>query len=275
MLEGRFGPWLPSLLRRRLLRAEAEIEDAVRAFAALLPRGSRVLDAGAGEGRHRALFAHCRYSGVDRAIGDPRWDYSQLDSIADLSELPFADESFDALINLVVLEHVFEPDRVLKEFARVLKPGARALIAVPLAWEVHQAPHDYFRYTCHGLRRLLTEAGLRVETIRPVTDPAGIPVLDLPIDSLVSLDLRTGEKKWALQAVADDFWTFSCIPMTGNLQNCPVPTGTSPPTGYPLGSSRLPVTAASRSRGSMETSSKKSSNSSSRSIRSSRTDWSR
>ena len=168
MLADRIGPWLPSLLRRRLLRAEAQIEDAVRALAALLPRGSRVLDAGAGEGRYRALFAHCRYSGVDRAIGDSRWDYSQLDSIADLSELPFADESFDALINLVVLEHVFEPNRVLKEFARVLKPGARVLIAVPLAWEVHQAPHDYFRYTCHGLRRLLTEAGLRVETIRPM-----------------------------------------------------------------------------------------------------------
>src|SRR5438309_772104 len=50
----------------------------VRAVAAEIPEGVNVLDAGAGEGRFEALFAHTRYVGIDFAQGDPSWDYSKL-----------------------------------------------------------------------------------------------------------------------------------------------------------------------------------------------------
>ena len=36
------------------------------------------------------------------------------------------------------------------------------LIAAPHEWEVHQAPHDYFRYTRYGLAYLLEQAGFEV-----------------------------------------------------------------------------------------------------------------
>ena len=71
-------------------------------------------------------------------------------------------------MNIVTLEHVREPRRVVEEIARVLKPGGRLLLVVPQEWEVHQAPHDYFRYTRYGLRYLLESAGLEVERIEPV-----------------------------------------------------------------------------------------------------------
>ncbi len=74
---------------------------------------------------------------------------------------------FDAAINMVTLEHVHDPGRALREIARTMKPGARLLLAVPLDWEVHQAPHDYFRYTRYGVAHLLQQAGLEVLRIEP------------------------------------------------------------------------------------------------------------
>ena len=51
---------LPKPLRRHILHFEVEIEDAVADFARKLPPGSRVLDAGAGEGQYAHHFARHR-----------------------------------------------------------------------------------------------------------------------------------------------------------------------------------------------------------------------
>jgi SAM-dependent methyltransferase len=159
---------LPRPLRRHVLHFEAAIEDAVAAFAASLPAGARVLDAGAGEARHARCFTRQRYCGVDLAVGDRTWNYSRLDAVADLRRLPFASGCFDSAIHIVTLEHVREPESVLREIARTLAPAAPLLAIVPHEWEVHQAPHDYFRYTCHGMRYLLQRAGMVEIEIRPV-----------------------------------------------------------------------------------------------------------
>ncbi|HYM09883.1 MAG TPA: class I SAM-dependent methyltransferase [Bryobacterales bacterium] len=162
----RLADHLPAWLHRRLLRFEAAIDDEVRRFARSLPPGARVLDAGAGEADDARYFSHCRYTGVDLGVGDAAWDYSQLDAVADLERLPFRDAAFAAAVNIVVLEHTKDPARVLAEIARVLAPGAPFLLIAPQEWGVHQAPHDYFRYTRHGLEWLLTQAGfgdLRIE----------------------------------------------------------------------------------------------------------------
>jgi SAM-dependent methyltransferase len=148
------------------LHFEVEIEDAVSAFARGLPDGARVLDAGAGEGQYRGYFARQRYCGVDLAVGDRSWDYSRLDALADLTALPFRGGAFDAAIHVVTIEHLREPAVALAEMARTMAPGATLLIAAPHEWEVHQAPHDYFRYTRYGLAYLLEKAGFEVCEMR-------------------------------------------------------------------------------------------------------------
>ncbi len=158
---------LPRWLSRYVMHFEASIEDAVAEFAASLSPGAKVLDAGAGEARHRASFPKQRYIGVDLAVGDQQWDYTGIEALSDLEALPFRNGSFDGAINIVTLEHVRRPDRVLGEIARVLKPGARLLLVVPQEWEVHQSPHDYFRYTRHGLEYLLNGAGFEIEKLQP------------------------------------------------------------------------------------------------------------
>jgi SAM-dependent methyltransferase len=126
------------------------------------------LDAGAGEGSYRDHFRGQRYCGLDLGVGDGAWDYSRLDVLGDLSLLPFRDGAFEATLNVVTLEHVREPARVVEELARVLASGGRLLIVAPHEWEEHQQPHDYFRYTRYGLRYLLERAGFRDIRVEPV-----------------------------------------------------------------------------------------------------------
>lgn len=74
--------------------------------------------------------------------------------------LPFPDSFFDSLITTkTVLEHVAEPEQVLGEFFRVLKPGGRAFLLATLMRRQHYPPYDYFRMTEHGARYLLEKVG--------------------------------------------------------------------------------------------------------------------
>jgi SAM-dependent methyltransferase len=159
---------LPRAILDRLDRAEAIIRDTVTSFAATLPAGARVLDAGCGEGRFRPLFSTTRLIGLDRCIGDARWDYTGVDVVGDLHHMPFPPASFDAGLCIVTLEHVPDPAMVLAELHRVLKPGAPVCLVVPLLWELHQAPHDYFRFTRHGIEHLADQAGFIPERLEPL-----------------------------------------------------------------------------------------------------------
>ena len=159
---------LPGWLSRYALHFEAALEEAIARFAANLPADAAVLDAGAGRCQHARYFTRQRYFGVDLAVGDQRWDYTRLDALADLSALPFRPGSFAAAIHVVTLEHVREPAIVLREIAGALVPGGSMLVIAPHEWEVHQAPHDYYRYTCYGLAYLLERAGMVEIDIQPV-----------------------------------------------------------------------------------------------------------
>jgi len=158
---------LPRFLDRYLWHFENAIEDAVKRFADQLPPRARVLDAGAGESQYSGHFKHTRYTAVDLAIGDQAWDYSSLHALCDLTSLPFSDGAFDAAINIVTLEHVRQPQSVIRELSRRLRSGGRLLLVVPQDWEVHQSPHDYFRYTRHGVSYLLESAGFVNVEVQP------------------------------------------------------------------------------------------------------------
>jgi SAM-dependent methyltransferase len=86
----------------------------------------------------------------------------KADIVSDLNKpLPIEDGAADNVISFQVLEHLFEPRTMLSEAFRILKPGGRFFLSVPFQWRIHEAPHDYFRYTKYGLKYLLENAGFK------------------------------------------------------------------------------------------------------------------
>jgi SAM-dependent methyltransferase len=73
--------------------------------------------------------------------------------------MPFGDNSFDSSMATEVLEHCPEPEVVLKEILRVLKPGGVLFFTVPFLWNLHEVPHDEYRYTPFSMKRHLENSG--------------------------------------------------------------------------------------------------------------------
>jgi len=159
---------LPHFVAAWLDPFQETIEREAKAAAAEAKEGHWTLDAGAGEARHRRYFSRGRYMALDSGVGNPDWDYSHLDVLGDIQTLPLRPESIHSILCFVVLEHAKDPKRVLAEFARVLKPGGRLFMIVPFLWEEHQAPNDYARFTRYGIRLLMTDLPLRIETAEPI-----------------------------------------------------------------------------------------------------------
>jgi SAM-dependent methyltransferase len=95
------------------------------------------LDVGCGAGRSYAprLAARARsYVGVDvspTAVDKVRSGGLEARVIEDAATLPFPDNSFDHVVCVEVLEHLFEPDRAVAEIWRVLRPGGTMVASAP------------------------------------------------------------------------------------------------------------------------------------------------
>lgn len=133
------------------------------AFAALVPSGSLVLDAGAGDGPYKSLFDHARYESADfEQVDKP---YQKSTYVCDLKKIPVEDARFDFIVFNQVMEHLPEPKLVLTELYRVLKPGGKMIYTGPLFYEEHEQPYDFYRYTQFGLRYLLESTGYNIDRL--------------------------------------------------------------------------------------------------------------
>jgi len=74
--------------------------------------------------------------------------------IGDAHNLPFPNETFDAVLIQSVLEHVQDPERVVSEINRVLKKNGIVYAMIPFMQGYHDYPGDYTRYTVEGFKGL-------------------------------------------------------------------------------------------------------------------------
>jgi SAM-dependent methyltransferase len=128
----------------------------------------RLLDVGCGQRPYERLFTPyvSEYIGIEHQATFGKTNASSSERKPDLyydgRRLPFDDGSFDTVLNIQVLEHTPHPGLLVREMGRVLKPGGLLILSAPFQFRLHEQPHDYFRYSPHGLRTLCEEAGLEL-----------------------------------------------------------------------------------------------------------------
>jgi SAM-dependent methyltransferase len=124
-------------------------------------------DLGAGESPYKNFFLQYaqQYIAVDWAGS---YHDTKADIAADLNKpLPIESAVADTVVSLSVMVHLCEPQTMLNEAFRILKPGGSIVLQVPWQWWIHEAPYDFFRYTPYGLKYLFEKAGF----VEVVVDP--------------------------------------------------------------------------------------------------------
>ncbi len=123
----------------------------------------RLLDFGCGAKPYQSLFTNViEYIGVDYNSEGHSHTNETIDFYYDGKTLPFNNDEFDSLFSSEVFEHVFNLQEILPELNRVMKTGGKLLFTCPFAWEEHEIPNDYARYTQFALKDLLEKNGFKI-----------------------------------------------------------------------------------------------------------------
>ncbi len=149
-------------LRRKIVRSHLD------SFMSHHRTNECVLDLGCGDSRYSHYFPN--RIGLDHSMQEG------VNVVGDAHRLPFLSSSFSIILTTEMLEHVHNPQQVIDEIERVLRPGGKVILTTRFVFPIHEAPMDFYRFTKYGLAYLFRR-WVKVE-IRPETHPfEGIGVL--------------------------------------------------------------------------------------------------
>ena len=141
--------WLPSLDLNVAAKHNAHLMQAL-----LLSDGARprILNIG-NKHPHGAMSSLYQHPEVECLACDLVYA-DAVDVIADPVSLPFSDGMFDGVLVDAVLEHCIDPEGVVREIHRVLRPGGYVYSDTPFMIPVHAGAYDFCRFSALAHRRL-------------------------------------------------------------------------------------------------------------------------
>jgi SAM-dependent methyltransferase len=143
------------VVRSAILEA---LKKALPLFSGIL------LDVGCGDMPYKS-FVLRRPSQVTRYLGLDLESSPLYQNKPDLfwngRKIPLPESSVDCAMATEVFEHCPNPEVVLRELWRVLKPGGLLFFTVPFLWPLHDVPYDEYRYTPFSLERHLINSGFQ------------------------------------------------------------------------------------------------------------------
>jgi SAM-dependent methyltransferase len=146
-----------------------KIFDALQAVLPLFK--GNLLDVGCGKMPYKNHIIRnskiTNYTGLDIETAIQYDKKIKPDYTWDGNVMPFDNFSFETVFATEVLEHCPEPQKTLDEIFRVLKHEGVFFFTVPFIWNLHEVPHDEFRYTPYSLTRLLKNSGFDFVEISP------------------------------------------------------------------------------------------------------------
>jgi SAM-dependent methyltransferase len=118
---------------------------------------ARILEIGSGRqdmGEDAYSFRRLFDNSNEFVRSDVEPDHGHL--VVDVTTMEF-DAEWDLILCVSVLEHVPDFKAAAERMHRALRPGGRAVIVAPMCFPYHDEPHDYWRFTVHGVRNMLRD----------------------------------------------------------------------------------------------------------------------
>jgi len=105
---------------------------------------------------------------VDRALLPDISNEEVRLEVGDGCAMTFPSNSYDTVVCIQVLEHVFEPISMMQEMCRVLRPGGHLIMLLPQTATLHLAPHHYQNFTRFWIQEALRRNGMEQLELKPL-----------------------------------------------------------------------------------------------------------
>lgn len=138
--------------------------------------GAVLLDAGAGQQKYKQYCSHLKYISQDfnqydgggdgKGLQTGTWDVSKIDVVSDITQIPLADDSIDAILCTEVFEHIPNPISAVKEFSRLLHSGGKLILTAPFCSFTHFSPYHFATgFNKYWYEKILEDNGYRIEKL--------------------------------------------------------------------------------------------------------------
>ncbi|MBK8551338.1 MAG: class I SAM-dependent methyltransferase [Ignavibacteria bacterium] len=126
----------------------------------------RLLDLGCGNKPYSNIYSEVCDSSVGCDVPFSLHKNSNVEVLCYAEDIDrhFEPDQFDCVICTEVLEHTVNDNKVIENINKVLKKNGNLIISAPFTYVLHEAPHDYRRYTLYGLKNILENNNFEVKS---------------------------------------------------------------------------------------------------------------